>query len=117
MPSARRHQVAFQFFERAALGFRHEQQHEQQRAGGEQGRTPGTCRAGPASTAPTGKMNVTLALTSEFQKPATEMAAARCSLGKISDSSTHITGPSEIANDATKPTMAISTSARCRSPG
>ena len=48
--------------------------------------------------------------TSAFQKPAAEIATPRYSFGKISDSSTHITGPSEIANEATKPMIAISTS-------
>ena len=46
----------------------------------------------------------------EFQKPASDMAMPRYWLGKISDSSTHITGPSEMANEATKPMIANSTS-------
>ena len=48
-----------------------------------------------------GKSSVTLALTSEFQNPTTEIAAARSSFGNISDNSTHITGPREIAKEAT----------------
>ncbi len=48
-----------------------------------------------------GNSSVMLALTKEFQNPTTAIAAARCSVGKISDSITHMTGPSEIANEAT----------------
>ena len=66
--------------------------------------------AGPSVDSSHGNTNVTLALTSAFQKPAAEIATPRYSFGKISESSTHITGPSEIANEATKPMIAISTS-------
>src|ERR1039458_8678588 len=43
-----------------------------------------------------GKINVTLALIAEFQKPATDIAMPRHWLGKISDNSTHITGQGKI---------------------
>ena len=48
-----------------------------------------------------GKSRVTLALTREFQNPTTEMAAARSSFGNISDNMTHMTGPREMAKEAT----------------
>src|SRR5580704_11135275 len=57
--------------------------------------------AGPQVASSMGKSRVTLALTSEFQNPTTEIAAARSSFGNISDRSTHITGPREIAKEAT----------------
>ena len=47
--------------------------------------------------------------TSAFQKPAAEIATPRYSFGKISDSSTHMTGPSDTAKLATNASRPMST--------
>jgi len=50
-----------------------------------------------------GKTNCTKKLTVELINPTNEIATPRILLGKSSENNTHITGPNEIANDATNP--------------
>ena len=52
--------------------------------------------------------------TVELTTPTQEMASPRIRLGKISENSTHMTGPSENAKLATKPSMPMSTSGELR---
>ena len=56
-----------------------------------------------------GKTCVTEKLTKELKNPTTEMAIPFILLGKISEISVHITGPRDIAKDATYNKIAIRT--------
>ena len=54
----------------------------------------------PNFASSTGNIVTILALTRALNVPATEIASPRILFGNISESSVHVTGPSEIANDA-----------------
>src|SRR4249919_3351290 len=56
-----------------------------------------------------GKISCATKHTEEFTSPTQEMARPRTRFGKISESSTHITGPSDSAKQATKPRSPVST--------
>ena len=56
---------------------------------------------GPRFDNSQGKTWVTEKLTNELKKPTTDMAIPLILLGKISDINAHMTGPSEIENEAT----------------
>ncbi len=57
-----------------------------------------------------GKTSCTPKLTAELIRPTKEMAIPRIRLGKSSEKSTHMTGPMDTANEATKPSTPKSTS-------
>ena len=63
--------------------------------------------AAPSAASSTGKSCCTPKLTAELISPTNEIASPRIRFGNSSENSTHITGPSETANEATKPRMPI----------
>ena len=64
---------------------------------------------GPRFDNSQGNIWVTEKLTNELKKPTAEIAIGFILVGKTSENSVHITGPSEIAKDATYNNIAIRT--------
>ena len=60
----------------------------------------------PIFSSSKGKTSWTIKLISELTKPTKEIATAHTLFGKSSENMTHITGPMEMANEATNPSIA-----------